>query len=112
MPGTFSRIRYEARVGSLRRSGRTAGSVIPVAFSYGYVRLRFIKPVFIGDTITCAVTIAEKRDHKRPEMGIVVEHFDVTNQRGEVVLVADHLLLVERRDQRRYASSNSDMSKR
>ncbi len=78
--------------------GMTAGSVNPVAFSYGYDRLRFIKPVFIGDTITCAVTIAEKRDHKRPEMGIVVEHLEVTNQRGEVVLVADHLLLVERRE--------------
>lgn len=79
--------------------GMTAGAVNPVAFSYGYDRLRFIKPVFIGDTITCRVTIAEKRDHKRSEMGIVVEHLDVLNQRGEVVLVADHLLLVERRDQ-------------
>ena len=77
--------------------GMTAGAVNPVAFSYGYDKLRFIKPVFIGDTITCTVTIADKRDPTRPEFGIVVEHLDVMNQRGEVVLVADHLLLVERR---------------
>ena len=30
--------------------GMTAGEVNPEAFSYGYDRLRFIKPVFIGDT--------------------------------------------------------------
>jgi acyl dehydratase len=76
--------------------GMTAGAVNPVAFSYGYDKLRFIKPVFIGDTITCKVTISDKRDHKRPDYGIVVEHLDVMNQRGEVALVADHLLLVER----------------
>ena len=78
--------------------GMTAGAVNPVAFSYGYDKLRFIKPVFIGDTITCKVAIADKRDHKRPHYGIVVEHLDVMNQRGEVVLVSDHLLLVERGD--------------
>ena len=32
--------------------GLTATLINPVAFSYGYDRLRFIKPVFIGDTIT------------------------------------------------------------
>ena len=41
--------------------GMTAGAANPVAFSYGYDKLRFIKPVFIGDTITCTVTISEKR---------------------------------------------------
>ena len=80
--------------------GMTAGAVNPVAFSYGYDKLRFIKPVFIGDTITCKVTISDKRDHKRPDYGIVVEHLDVMNQRGEVVLVADHLLLVDRSNTR------------
>src|SRR3977135_3246994 len=31
--------------------GMTANDINPAAFSYGYDRLRFIKPVFIGDTI-------------------------------------------------------------
>lgn len=77
--------------------GMTAGDINPRAFSYGYDRLRFVKPVHIGDTITCRVTIAEKRDHKRPDLGFVVERLEVTNQRGETVLVCDHLLLAERR---------------
>ena len=76
--------------------GMTAGDVNPLAFSYGYDRLRFIKPVFIGDTIRGKVTIADKRAHKRPEFGMVVERLEVVNQREETVLVCDHLLLVER----------------
>src|SRR6185436_9412425 len=45
--------------------GMTAGEVNPEAFSYGYDRLRFIKPVFIGDTIQVRVTIKEKRDNPK-----------------------------------------------
>src|SRR2546429_1069589 len=44
--------------------GMTAGEVNPEAFSYGYDRLRFIKPIFIGDTIRTRITIKEKREHK------------------------------------------------
>jgi acyl dehydratase len=78
--------------------GMTAGDINPRAFSYGYDRLRFIKPVHIGDTITCRVTISEKRDHKRAHLGFVVERLEVLNQRQETVLACDHLLLVERRE--------------
>lgn len=78
--------------------GMTAGDINPLAFSYGYDRLRFVKPVFIGDTIRCTVTIAEKRPHKRADLGFVVERLTVVNQRHETVLVCDHLLLVQRRE--------------
>lgn len=78
--------------------GMTAGQINPVAMSYGYDRLRFIKPVFLNDTIRAKVTVSEKRDHpKRRTHGIVAEALEVTNQRGELVLIAEHLLLVERR---------------
>lgn len=77
--------------------GMTANEINPVAFSYGYDRLRFIKPVFIGDTIKVKVTIGEKREHKKPAMGVVPELLEVTNQRGEVVLACEHLLLVQKR---------------
>src|SRR6478736_4514955 len=50
--------------------GMTAGNVNPLAFSYGYDRLRFIKPVFIGDTLTVVVTVKDKRVFpKRPHHG-------------------------------------------
>ncbi len=78
--------------------GLTAGVVNPHAISYGYDRLRFIKPVFIGDTIRVTVTLKEKRDiAKRPNHGIVVESCEVINQNCEPVLVCEHLLLVDRR---------------
>lgn len=78
--------------------GLTATVINPRAMSYGYDRLRFVKPVFIGDTIYSKVEISDKRDHpKRGSHGIVVETVTVTNQRQETVLVCEHLHIVERR---------------
>lgn len=77
--------------------GMTAGLINPEAFSYGYDRLRFIKPVFIGDTIRGRVTIKEKREHKKPSHGIVSELLEVFNQRNETVLACEHLLLVRKK---------------
>ncbi len=78
--------------------GLTASVINPVAFSYGYDRLRFIKPVFIGDTIHSRTTIAAKEDDpKRAGSGRVIERLEVVNQHGEVVLAADHIYIVERR---------------
>jgi acyl dehydratase len=79
--------------------GLTAGAVNPLAFSYGYDRLRFIRPVFIGDTIRVKVRIKEKRDHaKRPDHGVVVELCEVVNQNHETILAVEHLLMVRRRN--------------
>ena len=75
-------------------SGLTASVTNPAGFSDDYDRLRFIRPVFIGDTIHTRVTIhAEDDDPKRA----VVEPTEVVNQKGEVVLAADHIHIVERR---------------
>ena len=78
--------------------GLTAAEVNPLAFTYGYDRLRFPRPVFIGDTIRTVLTIASMEpDPKRPKHGRVVESCRVVNQRGETVLACEHVLLVERR---------------
>lgn len=79
--------------------GMTAGDINPRAMSYGYDKIRFIKPVFIGDTITVTAEITAKADHKRmPEThGYVHELVTVTNQRAETVLVLTHLYLVDKR---------------
>lgn len=75
--------------------GMTAGAINPHAMSYGYDRLRFVKPVFIGDTITVTATISEKRPHaKRTDVGVLVEQLSVRNQHAEVVLACEHLYLV------------------
>ena len=77
--------------------GMTAGVINPEAFSYGYDRLRFIKPVFIGDTIHVRVAIKEKREHKKPGYGVVCELVEVFNQQDETVLACEHLLLVRKK---------------
>ncbi|WP_417417762.1 MaoC/PaaZ C-terminal domain-containing protein [Hoeflea sp.] len=79
--------------------GLTASVINPVAFSYGYDRLRFVRPVFIGDTIHTRTTISAKEDDpKRADMGRVVERTEVVNQNGDVVLAADHIYIVERKN--------------
>ena len=79
--------------------GLTASVINPVAFTYGYDRLRFPTPVHIGDTIRSEVTITVKEDDpKRPNMGRVVERLLVKNQNDEVVLACDHILLVQKRE--------------
>lgn len=79
--------------------GMTAGDINPQSMSYGYDRIRFIRPVFIGDTITVTAKITEKMDHtKRPEeFGFVHELVTVMNQHQEAVLVLTHLYLVNKR---------------
>ncbi|MES2892951.1 MAG: MaoC/PaaZ C-terminal domain-containing protein [Bacteroidota bacterium] len=75
--------------------GLTASEINPEAMSRGYDRLRFIKPVFIGDTIHSEITISHKGESKTPGYGTVTEHVEIINQHGELVLVCDHLLLVK-----------------
>jgi acyl dehydratase len=78
--------------------GMTAGDVNPQAMSYGYDRIRFIKPVFLGDSITVQAEIVEVTDHpRRPELGRVDEHVTVTNQDGDTVLSLVHLYVVNKR---------------
>ncbi|MFD0677646.1 MULTISPECIES: MaoC family dehydratase [unclassified Paenibacillus] len=65
-------------------------------FSYGYDKLRFIKPVFIGDTIYTVRTHVEKRP-KYTEMGLVRVSYEVYKNEGELVLYCEHLQTVKYR---------------
>lgn len=79
--------------------GQTAGDINPQAMSYGYDRVRFVRPVFIDDTITVSAEIVEKREHRKraDEFGYVDERVTVVNQDGETVMVLTHVYLVNRR---------------
>lgn len=79
--------------------GLTATEINSLAFSYGYDRLRFVKPVLIGDTIRTRVTAKRKEDDpKRVTMGRLFEAVEVLNQRDEVVLACEHIYIVEKRN--------------
>jgi acyl dehydratase len=78
--------------------GLKAATINPASFTYGYDHLRFPKPVFIGDTIRVRAAIASKEPYpKRPEYGRYVERVEVLNQHNEIVLVFDHIGLIQHR---------------
>jgi acyl dehydratase len=75
-----------------------SGDINEAAMTYGYEAIRFIRPVFIGDTITAHASIAEKREYrKNPEnYGLVDEKVEVLNQHGEIVMALTHIYLVSK----------------
>jgi acyl dehydratase len=54
----------------------------------GCDRIRFLKPVFVGDTLTARYTIERIDDDKRRTHSKV----EILNQRGELVVVGEHLM--------------------
>lgn len=79
--------------------GMLAGEINEEAMSYGYDRVRFIRPVHIGDTITSRSEISALHEHaKRPDLfGVAEEQVEVVNQRDDVVIAFVHIYLVNRR---------------
>ena len=72
----------------------------PVLANYGLDNLRFVKPVYIGDTIQVRLTCKQKtakedREGQIPQ-GVVAWDVEVTNQDGEAVAVYTILTLVRR----------------
>lgn len=58
------------------------------AVSYGYDRVRFVKPVLIGDTLTIVYRIARADDEKKRLWADAT----LTNQRGEIVCIGTHII--------------------
>ncbi|WP_163541941.1 MaoC family dehydratase [Occultella kanbiaonis] len=59
------------------------------AVSYGYDRVRFIRPVFLGDTVRVEYTIASVDPERRQALA---EMRATTRQAEELVLVGTHIL--------------------
>lgn len=58
--------------------------------SYGFERIRFPRPAFIGDTVAVEYEIVERNEDERKAFARVT----CTNQRGDVVAAATHILKV------------------
>lgn len=82
-------------VGYMSRSSTMIGdkimeadaSIFPV--SLGYDRVRFLKPVFIGDTISVRYSVESIDAPKNRTLAKV----EVTTERGEVAAVASHIMV-------------------
>jgi acyl dehydratase len=63
-----------------------------VAAFYGLDKLRFTKPVFIGDTVKVECVLLEKKD-KNDKFGLATWEMRVTNQDGDQVQKAEYTFL-------------------
>ena len=67
--------------------------------SPGFRDLRWPRPVYVGDTVEFRARAAGKIDLKsRPNRGILVNHVQGRNQRGEIVFAVNSQILVDRRE--------------
>jgi len=67
----------------------------------GIDELRWVKPVYPGDVLTCEAEILEKRRSRtKPHMGIVRQRTSVFNQRGEPVLTMVTNIIMATRSER------------
>jgi acyl dehydratase len=76
------------------KANRQAGLGSP-----GIDELRWVKPVYPGDTLRCESTLLDKRRSKtRPEMGILRAQTEVFNQHDELVMAFTSKGLISTRD--------------
>ena len=66
--------------------------------SPGVDELRWLKPVYPGDTLSCRTEIIEKRESRsKPKLGSFRSLVTVNNQHGEPVLRFTSIVLIQRR---------------
>ena len=74
----------------------------PVLANYGLDNLRFVKPVYVGDTLQVRLTCKQKTAKDQVEgqvpQGVVAWDVEVSNQDGEAVAIYTILTLVKRQN--------------
>jgi acyl dehydratase len=82
-----------------REEARRAGAPLPEPGpSPGFEKLQWLKPVYVGDTVSYRSEIVSKRRlASRPRWGLVVARNTGVNQAGEAVFSFESKLLVARR---------------
>ena len=90
------RIQYGQREDAERTArGEPSATLGP---SPGFRELKWLRPVYVGDTITYAFEVIEKRaSQSRPGWGLIHVRNSGTNQNGEPVLSFISTAFVERR---------------
>ena len=79
--------------GMVNQTGITEGTTIAVL----EMKQRFIKAVRFGDTIRSVFRIVDKKETKKPDRGIVTASLTVLNQKDEIVLEAEIVMMLYRR---------------
>ena len=85
--------------GTRRANENQKTEIMKTGPSPGLRDLRWIKPVYVGDTISYATEIVELREVSRPGWGLMVTKVSGTNQHGELVYSAQGAVFVAKRPQ-------------
>jgi acyl dehydratase len=103
LSGDFTQIHTDAEYSRTSLAGQrvahgllvlsiASGLAVRTGFIEGTVQLfrevvewKFIKPVFIGDTIHVFITVIETKELRRMGSGLVTVELDVRNQKDETV---------------------------
>jgi acyl dehydratase len=82
-----------------RKARIAQGDVLPEhGPSPGVTNLKWIKPVYPGDTVTYWMEITAKREMvSRPRWGLATKHSEGFNQNGELVFAFDGKVMVQRK---------------
>lgn len=59
---------------------------------------RFLKPLFVDDTVRVKWKISAKRETRKPDRGIITEFVQLVNQNDEVIGEGDHLVMMQKRN--------------
>jgi acyl dehydratase len=89
-------VAYRKRTAEAARTrGEPVAAIGPAA---GFRNLKWLKPVYVDDTITCMSEVLETRPSaSRPRWGLVSSRGSAINQRGETVYSFESTAFIERR---------------
>jgi len=79
-------------MGLRQRGGQFDGTIL--AF-LGINTWRFLKPVFIGDTIHAHTTIKDKRKSSNQDRGIMIQKIEVLNQKEEIAQEGEIAIMIQ-----------------
>ncbi len=95
----YIRLSVVLRQGIEADIARQGGRIAVYGPSPGFKNVRWLKPVYVDDTITYRNRTIGKIDLKsRPDRGLVVTHTQGRNQKGEIVFSIEGQILAERRE--------------
>jgi acyl dehydratase len=72
-------------------------SIKPNVMALMDIKWRFLKPVFIGDTVHIEIEITEKKETSKDDRGIIVTKRTVVNQNGDEVQQGEVMMMIKRR---------------
>jgi acyl dehydratase len=74
--------------------------------SPGVDEVRWLKPVYAGDTISARIIIEDKRPSRsKPDIGSIFNRYEVHNQKGELVMTMKGIGIMRRRTEKQGATN-------